>query len=107
MYQAEGSGCHPGNAAGLPDGDGTNAFELFPHFPRQPADGPVFEPFGSRYGLGRLEFCDRFLLLIEVARKFDLGFDGASIVTNHRTRNPLIRVILTAVWSATRSNRSP
>jgi len=55
---------------------GTEADELLLHLAREAADGGVVEPVGDGLGFGFLEALDGLLLLLEVARVFDFGFDG-------------------------------
>ena len=78
--ERERGGGYAGNAAGLADGDGTDALKGFAHLAREAADGAVLDPVGDGDGLGSFEFFNRLLLLLEVAGELDLSFDGAGFV---------------------------
>ena len=69
-----------GNAAGLSERLRAHALQRFAHLARKAADDAVLQPLRDDNGLGRLETRDGLLLLLKVAGKFDLGFDGAGLV---------------------------
>ncbi len=80
MDQAECGGRDAGQATGLADGDGAHPLQNLAHLAGQAADGAVFDPLRNDHRLGGLELFDGFLLLIKVAGKLELGFDGARFI---------------------------
>ena len=70
----------PGRRLGLAERNGADALERLLHLAAQAADGAIVEPRRDAHGFGALHPRDGAELLAEVARVFDLGFDGARLV---------------------------
>src|SRR6185437_9020250 len=64
--------CNAGDAAGLADGDGADAFKSFAHLAGEAADDAIVDPVGDGDGLGGFEFVDGLALLVEIAGKLDV-----------------------------------
>src|ERR1019366_1644449 len=87
--QRDGGRRDAGNAAGLAQGAGADARQLFIHLARQAAHSGVVKPVGNEALLRPLQALDGFALLIEVAGVLDLGLDRFQLVADFRRQGKI------------------